>query len=315
MIVLSSHNGRIGLAAAMEALQAGRSAVDAVECGIRMVESNPADHSVGVGGYPNLLGEVELDAGIMDGRDRSAGAVGALQGFPHPVSVARLVMQKLPHTMLVGAGAQRFAAEMGVERGELRTEEAMSVWRKRLLQGVSEERLEHLAEELALSSLVSFATDPKRARGTVNMLALDGDGQLAVAVSTSGWAWKYPGRLGDSPVIGAGLYADSRFGAATCTGMGEMAIRAGTTRCLVLHLQQGASLETAARLAMEDLDALGGSYLSQLNFLLLTPDGQHAGFGNAPDIPYVYLTDEMDEPAERERGVIPTHMCWGENNE
>lgn len=310
MIVIASQNGAIGIQDAMQVLRAGNSAVDAVEAGIRRVEANSDDHSVGLGGYPNLIGEVELDAAIMDGRDRTAGAVGALCGYPYAISVARQVMQQLPHTFLVGAGAGRFAAEIGAEPAELRTAEALQVWRARLLDAMGEVDLERVAELRGLCRWVAYASDPARAGGTVNFLALDGQGQLAAGVSTSGWAWKYPGRLGDSPVVGAGLYADSRFGAAACTGMGEMAIRAGTARCLVLHLQQGIGLDAAARAAMQDLDELGGRYLAQLSFLLLTPDGRHAGYSNDADDPYIYLDETLDEPAEVERVVIPTHMCW-----
>ena len=116
MIVVASANGRVGIGAAIEILRAGGSALDAVETATRLVEANPEDHTVGYGGYPNLLGEVELDASIMDGRTLSAGAVGGLKGFKHPISVARRVMEDLPHVLLVGEGAARFAREIGWPR-------------------------------------------------------------------------------------------------------------------------------------------------------------------------------------------------------
>src|SRR5689334_2921775 len=124
MIVVTSANGVIGLPAAVEILRAGGTALDAVEAATRLVEANPDDHTVGYGGYPNLLGEVELDASIMDGRTLRAGAVGALKGYRHPISVARKVMAELPHVLLVGEGAARFAAEMGFEAEDLLTEPA-----------------------------------------------------------------------------------------------------------------------------------------------------------------------------------------------
>ena len=128
MIVIARHNGAIGIQEAIYVLQQGGSAVDAVETGIRLVESNPEDHSVGYSGYPNLLGEVELDASIMNGRTLESGAVGAMKEYPYAISVARKVMETLPHVMLVGHGAERFAAEMGFEKQDLLTEEAHAIW-------------------------------------------------------------------------------------------------------------------------------------------------------------------------------------------
>jgi beta-aspartyl-peptidase (threonine type) len=312
VIVIASTNGSVGIKEAMRVLQAGGAAVDAVEVGIQLVEANPDDHSVGYGGYPNLLGQVELDAGIMDGRDLAAGAVGALQGYPHPIAVARKVMEMLPHVFLVGEGAARFAAEVGFERRDLLTEAARQVWEGRLREDMSEETLSQLAEQPDLWRWVEIATDPERPRGTVNFIARDAQGNLCAGVSTSGWAWKYPGRLGDSPVIGAGLYADMRYGAATCTGMGEMALRAGTARSVVFYLQMGMSLAKAGRQAMEDLNALGGRYRSVMSFIAMDRHGHHAGFSSVEDRTYIYLTAEMDEPAEVPRTYVPIKTHWGE---
>jgi beta-aspartyl-peptidase (threonine type) len=312
VIIVASTNGTVGLQESMRVLKAGGSAVDAVEAGIRLVEANPDDHTVGYGGYPNLLGQVELDAGIMDGRNLASGAVGAMQGYPHPISVARKVMEKLPHVFLVGQGAARFAAEMGFERRDLLTEEAQRVWEGRLRTDMPEEVLSQLAEQPDLWKWLEIATDPERARGTVNLIAQDCRGDICAGVSTSGWAWKYPGRLGDSPIIGAGLYADNRVGAAACTGMGEMAIRACTAHSVVFYLKMGLPLAEAGRRAMEDLNALGGCYLSAMHFIAIDRDGHHAGFSNAEDRTYVYLTAEMDEPAEVPRVFIQTKRRWGE---
>ena len=123
--MIASERGEVGLSAGLALLRDGASAMDAVEAAVRVVESNEADHWVGVGGLPNLLGEVELDASIMDGATRRAGAVGGVKGFPHPITIARAVCDQLPqHLLLIGAGAERFADEMGIERGETLTEEA-----------------------------------------------------------------------------------------------------------------------------------------------------------------------------------------------
>lgn len=305
MIVVASSNGRVGISAAMEVLRNGGSAIDAVEAGIRLVESNPEDNTVGLGGIPNLLGEVELDASIMDGRTRAAGAVAALPGYEHPISIARKVMEELPHVLLVGSGAERFAAEMGFERRELLTEETRKVWEERLLEAIPEAVLPNLGEEPALRQWVKLVMESRRAGGTVNFLAQDAEGNLCTGVSTSGQGWKYPGRVGDSPLIGAGNYADNRYGAAACTGLGEMAILAGTAHSVVLYLKMSLSLEEAGRQAMEDLQVLPGPYLGPMNIVALDKDGRHAAFSNQENRTYIYMTEEMDELEELPRVLVP----------
>src|SRR5438067_8401732 len=132
LVVVASTNGKVGIEAAMRVLKQGGSALDAVEAGTRLVEDNPEDHSVGTAGLPNLLGEVELDASIMDGRTLAAGAVAAVKGYPNPVSVARRVMTDLPHVLLVGEGAARFAAECSFQTADLLTERSRKLWQDRL---------------------------------------------------------------------------------------------------------------------------------------------------------------------------------------
>jgi beta-aspartyl-peptidase (threonine type) len=306
VIVVASSNGKVGIAAAMEVLRNGGSAIDAVEAGIRLVESNPDDTTVGLGGIPNLLGQVELDASIMDGRTLSAGAVAAVQGYEHPISIARKVMEELPpHVLLAGSGAERFAAEMGFQRHELLTEESREVWEKQLLKAMPEEVLANLQEEPALRQWMKQVRESRQAGGTVNFLAQDADGNLCAGVSTSGQGWKYPGRVGDSPLIGAGNYADNRYGAAACTGLGEMAILAGTARSVVLYLKMGLALEEAGRQAMEDLRDLAASYLGAMNIVALDKDGRHAAFSNQEDRTYIYVTEGMEEPEELPRVVVP----------
>ena len=311
MIVVASRNGIVGIVEAMRVLSAGGSALDAVEAGIRLVEANPDDHTVGFSGYPNLLGQVEVDAGIMDGRDLAAGAVGALQGIEHPISVARKVMEHLPHVLLVGQGAARFAAEMGFQRREMLTEEARQTWEAGLQAAMPPGVYRQLADLPDLWRWVEIATDPERARGTVNFLAQDAAGDLCAGTSTSGWAWKYPGRLGDTPVVGAGLYADNRYGAVGCTGMGEMAIRAGTALSLVHYLKMGLSLAEAGRQAMTDLNDLGGRYRSRMHLIALDRDGNHAGFSSAEGSSYIYITEGMPEPEEVPRTYVPVETQWG----
>lgn len=292
MIVISSGNGAVGIDAAWDILEAGGSALDAVEAATRIVEDNADDHTVGYGGYPNLLGEVELDASIMDGTTRRAGAVGGLRGYRAAITVARAVMERLPHVLVVGEGADRLAEELGLRREDLLTDEARAIWEAGL-----EGTLDPSSQGGRMLSMVaSLATDPERAAGTVNFIARDGEGRIASAVSTSGWAWKYPGRLGDSPVIGAGNYADDRFGAAACTGFGELSLRAGTARSIVRSLQDGIPLEDACTRAMEDLRDLGvPSERVIMHLVAMDAGGNHTAVTTrATGATYAYRTSGMD---------------------
>lgn len=307
MIIIASSNGDIGIAAAWEILQSGGTALDAVEAATRLVEDNPEDHSVGYGGYPNLLGEVELDASIMDGTTLRAGAIGALRGYRHAISLARRVMEDLPHVMLAGEGAARFAAELGMPRENLLTEAAAEAWRAgitgRLPEGYRDAQGAIVGELLRRAT--HLATDPERVAGTVNFIAQDREGRLASAVSTSGWAWKYPGRLGDSPIIGAGNYADDRYGAAACTGWGELAIRAGTARSVVHYVKCGYTLEAACREAFGDLAALRLPPAHLLmSMVALDRHGNHCAVTTAPGRTYIYQADGMAAPAVLPRLVI-----------
>lgn len=270
--------------------------MDAVETAVRAAEANEADHYVGVGGLPNLLGEVELDASIMDGKTRRAGAVAAVTGFPHPISIARAVCDRLPqHLLLVGAGAERFADEAGIARGRTLTDEARQLWRDGLEPaGLDAVQAQHGEGEVAyrrqvIERLAAMAP-PSGPWGTVNVLALDAAGNLAVGVSTSGYPWKYPGRVGDSAVIGAGNYCDNRVGAAACTGRGELAIRASTARCVLLALQAGRGPADACAVALAETAELPDEYRSPLQALCLTPDGRHGGASTRPGSTYSVMT-------------------------
>ncbi len=296
----------------MAVLKAGGSALDAIEEGIHHVESNPADHSVGYSGLPNLLGEVELDASIMDGRRLASGAVGSVRGYEHPISIARKVMEELPHCFLVGTGAERFAAEMEFPKKDLLTPEARRIWldtlNRNALGGVYRERTDYLDK---IREWVKKSADPEKYTGTTNFIAMDARGDIACGVSTSGWAWKYPGRLGDSPVIGAGNYADNRYGAAACTGRGEMAVNAGTARSVILYMKMGMSLEEAGLEAMKDLWAVQDPYAGSMNIVALDRFGEPAAFSNQKTALYVYMTEDMDEPVEKARTYVPmTRQEW-----
>jgi len=307
MIVLASQNGDVGIRQAMAVLKAGGSPLDALEAGIRPVEDNLADHWVGTSGMPSILGEIELDASIMDGRDLTAAAVGCVKGFPNPISIARRLLETLPHVFLVGEGAERFAAEMGFQRAELMTEATRALWRKDMqLVGANPDQIDttHLVD------LVQQFSNPRRTKGTVNFIVRDGQGNLATGVSTSGYYGKYPGRLGDSPVIGAGNYADSRYGAAACTGMGEMSIRASTARSVVLYLKMGYSLEAAGVQAMQDLRDLGGRFISEMNIIAMDRDGTPAAFSSSPERSCIYLTDASDTIQVLPRTYVEIPQRW-----
>jgi L-asparaginase / beta-aspartyl-peptidase len=301
-LLVASANGAVGMDAAWDVLASGGSALDAVEVGTRLVEDEPTDHTVGYGGYPNLLGEVELDASIMDGSTRAAGAVGGLRGYRAAITVARAVMERLPHVLVAGEGGARLAAELGLLREDLLTGEAERTWR----DGIEGKLPDGSVAATMLSKVASLATDPERAAGTVNFIAVDSAGRMASAVSTSGWAWKYPGRLGDSPVIGAGNYCDGRYGAATCTGFGELAIRAGTARSIVAALAGGAGLAAACDAAMRDVHDLGGVAEGSVIMHLVAVDaaGGHAGCTTRPGATYVVRTPAMSGHETLERTVV-----------
>lgn len=306
--VVASTNGSVGINEAIAVLRQGGSAVDAVVAGIKRVEANPEDHTVGYSGLPNLLGDVELDASIMDGKGLRAGSVGALQGHQDAIELARRVMDELPHVLIVGGGAERLAKEIGLPEVDLLTEESRRVWLERF-EGRDPKLVEQSAYYTRIREIVGNVTRdpefPPPPSGTVNFLALDQRGNLATGVSTSGWAWKYPGRLGDSPVIGAGNYADNRWGAAACTGRGEMAQRACSAHSVVTFLRFGLSLDEALRTAMIDLRGLDDPYASEMNIVALTPQGDHGAASTSRAKTYIYMTTEMEQFVEAERLSVP----------
>lgn len=305
VIVVASSNGRVGIGESMKILRAGGSALDAIEAGIRLVESNPEDTSVGYAGLPNLLGEVELDASIMDGKTLAAGAVGAVHNYEHVISLARMVMDELPHVMLVGPGAERFAAEMGMEQRDLLTEKARTEWRAYLEAEFPPEQVGSIRYQTKVREWVKRMANPEKNTGTVNFIARDAAGNIATGVSTSGWQWKYPGRLGDSPIIAAGNYADNRYGAAACTGRGEMAIRCATARSVVLYMKMGMRIEAALAEAMVDLQALDDPYAAGMNVVALDRDGRPCAATNRPGATFIYQTGDMPEHTEQPRMLIP----------
>ncbi|WP_296252344.1 N(4)-(beta-N-acetylglucosaminyl)-L-asparaginase [uncultured Stenotrophomonas sp.] len=227
--------------AAWKVLAAGGSALDAVEAGARWAESELCNPTVGRCGNPDRDGVLSLDASIMAG-DGRCGSVAALVDILHPISVARAVMEKTPHVMLVGEGAQQFAVQQGFERQNLLTPEAEQAWREWL-------KTEHYAPQINAER--RGIPGDKDNHDTLGMIAIDASGQMAGACTTSGMAFKMHGRVGDSPIIGAGLYVDNEVGAATASGMGEEMIRNAASFLVVELMRQGRSPADACREAIQ----------------------------------------------------------------
>ncbi len=235
--------------AAWAVLGRGGRALDAVEAGARVPEADLRNHSVGKGGYPDRDGRVTLDASIMD-EHGNCGAVAALERIAHPVSVARRVMERTPHVLLVGDGALQFAREQGFAEEDLLTADAERAWREWL--ATAKYRPVVNGEVRSYGAGADAAAKPGGAadHDTIGMLAIDARGDLSGACTTSGMAWKRHGRVGDSPIVGAGLYVDNEVGAATSTGVGEEVIRNAGSFLVVELMRQGRSPEAACREAV-----------------------------------------------------------------
>ena len=228
---------RFGLASnqpAWEILKSGGSALDAVVRGVEVAERDPAVKSVGFGGYPNAEGEVEVDAAVVDGRTLGYGAVAGLRKIATPTAVARRVMEKTDHVLLVGNGALKFARTQGFEECNMLTEHGREAWEKWKRERTG---------------------PPADVHDTIGMIALDQNGNLAAACTTSGAAFKLPGRVGDSPLIGSGLYADNDAGAAVATGRGEEIARTCGSFAVVEHMRQGKSPQEACEAVVQQLIA------------------------------------------------------------
>lgn len=233
VIVSTWHHGLAANEAAWEKLMAGGTALDAAEAGVMVSEADPEISSVGLGGLPDASGKVTLDACIMDSKG-NAGSVACLENILHPVSVARKVMEQTPHVMLVGKGALQFALDQGFEETELLTNQARLAW------------------EAWKDSGARYAPAANwENHDTIGLIALDHSADLAGACTTSGMAFKHPGRVGDSPIIGAGLFVDNQVGAATATGEGEVVMRTLGSFLVVEFMRQGLSPAQACRKAVE----------------------------------------------------------------
>lgn len=305
MILLTNNEGTVGVPTTVRMLADGAAALDAIEAGIRLIEAAPTVRTVGRGGWPNLAGEVELDACLMDGTTLRTGAVGALKGYLHPVSVAREIMRRLPHEFLVGEGAARFAREIGADTADNLIEDSRRVWQAWFDRTLTPAQ-KQAWPDIPLAELCRHAIDPETGRDTTVFLAQDRGKNICSGTSTSGWGWKYPGRLGDSPIIGAGSYADTRYGAAACTGAGEMTIRCCTARSVVLYMKRGATVADAVLEAVEDMRALKTGLINRVTIHAIDPRGNHkvvAVNGTGGNV--YWLWEGAGDPVQRPAEAIP----------
>jgi N4-(beta-N-acetylglucosaminyl)-L-asparaginase len=274
-IVIASANGIRGVKKAYDQIVGGTDTLDAIIAGVNIQELDPDDQSVGLGGLPNEEGVVQLDASCMHGPTRRAGAVGCLEDIATPSLVAKAVMDYTDHIMLVGDDAKRFALSMGFKEQNLLTEKSRQDWlRWKARRNKSDAWLDHDADVVI-----------KWTHGTINMNAVNAAGDISSCTTTSGMAWKVPGRVGDSPIIGAGQYCDNDVGAAGSTGRGEANIKVCGAFLAVEFMRQGKSPEEALMKVIERviamtekrlLDERGRPYFD-LNFYAVTRDGRFAG--------------------------------------
>jgi len=270
--------GQTAVRTAAPLLQQGKTALDAALAGAQAVEDDPKVHSVGYGAIGNSIGTVSLDACVMDGKTMGCGAVAGVENIRHVAALARKVMEKTPHNLLVGLGAQQFALQNGFPLQTLITPECVALWEKKQPREGGSGPQKAPMPELAHN------------HDTVSVLARDSQGNLAGVCTTSGLSYKLPGRVGDSPLIGHGLYVDNTAGAAGGTGIGEEIIRINGSFSIVESMRAGKSAQEACEIAIRRVHALAarrGVHPSEVSFIALDKNGQ---VGNActPDAKFVY---------------------------
>ncbi|MBN2184998.1 MAG: N(4)-(beta-N-acetylglucosaminyl)-L-asparaginase [Candidatus Krumholzibacteriota bacterium] len=265
--------------AAWKILSAGGSALDAVEAGVRVPEGDPEVTSVGYGGYPDEDCHVTLDACIM-GADGNCGSVAFVEGYKHPISIARKVMEETDHELIVGAGAEEFARKHGFAREDILTEKARQGWLK-WKSGLSDN---------------DDWIPPTEDHDTIGMVALDAAGRLSGACTTSGLAFKIHGRVGDSPIIGSGMYVDNKIGAAAATGRGEAVIKVCGSFLVVEYMRQGLSPGKACIRALERIvENQGGKTDFQVGFIALDSSGEYGAASLEDGFEYAVATEKGNE--------------------
>jgi N4-(beta-N-acetylglucosaminyl)-L-asparaginase len=260
---------------AWKVLKSNGSALDAVHQGVMVPEADPEDMSVGYGGLPDRDGKVTLDACIMD-HQGNIGAVMGLEEIMHAISIARLVMEKTPHVQLVGDGALQFALENGFKRQNLLTPKSEKAWKKWLEK----------SQYNPLTTVEAIEERIKNNHDTIGMLALDSNRNLSGACTTSGMAYKLHGRVGDSSIIGAGLYVDNSVGAASATGVGEDVVRICGSHTIVEAMRYGKSPEVACKIALERLIQMKGEQYArktQIGFIAINKQGEVGCYSMMPN--------------------------------
>ncbi|RVU02635.1 glycosylasparaginase [Mucilaginibacter limnophilus] len=272
---------------AWKTLSKGGRALDAVEAGVRIPEADMENHTVGRAGYPDRDGHVTLDACIMDEKG-NCGAVAAMEYIAHPISVARMVMEKSPHVLLVGEGATQFAIEQGLKKEKLLTPESEKAWKKWLVKK-------------QYKPVINIENDRKPGNkfnhDTIGMLAIDKHGNISGACTTSGMAFKMHGRVGDSPIIGAGLYIDNAVGGATSTGVGEEVIRNVGSFLVVELMRQGLSPEAACKEAVQRIINKKPETAKeiQVGFLAINKKGEYGAYAIQEGFSYAVCDTEKQD--------------------
>ncbi|MEH6308198.1 N(4)-(beta-N-acetylglucosaminyl)-L-asparaginase [Olivibacter sp. CPCC 100613] len=278
--------------AAWKILKKGGRALDAVEAGVKVPEADLKNVTVGKGGYPDRDGHVTLDACIMD-EQGNCGAVLAMEHITHAISVARLVMEKTPHVMLAGDGALQFALENGFQKENLLTKESENAWKEWLKK----------AEYKPIMNIENQHFSPNKLPGnqynhdTIGMLALDSQGNFSGACTTSGMAFKMHGRVGDSPIIGAGLYVDNEIGAATSTGVGEEVVRTVGSFLVVELMRQGYSPEEACKEAVQRIVKKKPEKAKeiQVGFLAMNKQGEYGAYALQQGFSFAVCNEERQD--------------------
>lgn len=294
-IVVSTWDfGKAANVAAWDILGKDGRALDAVENGVKVPEADPTNQTIGYGGLPDRDGYVTLDACIMDDK-YNCGAVMCLEHIMHPISVARLVMEKTPHIMLSGEGALQFALANGFEKINLLTPKSEADWKEWLKTS------QYNPETNIENRLYSKEHDPMpggpKNHDTIGMLAMDASGGLSGACTTSGLAYKMHGRVGDSPIIGAGLYVDNEVGAATSSGVGEEVVRIVGSHLVVEYMRMGLEPEEACKKAVERIITINRekSKTIQVGFLALSKNGTYGGYSIQPGFSYSVKSHTIEQ--------------------
>ena len=288
-VVISSRNGIRATAKAMEILKQGGDTLDAVIAGVNIVELDPEDRTVGYGGIPNEEGKVQLDASVMHGPTNGAGAVSCLEGIKTPSLVAKLVMEKTDHVLLTGAGALKFALSMGFKYENLLTDSSRETWMRWKRNLNTDDNWIDPQDRIPAALIANSSRDIREAvemHGTINCNAVNEKGEISGVTTTSGLPFKIPGRVGDSPIIGAGLYVDNEVGACGSTGRGEANLKTCASFMAVEFMRQGLSPEEAGlRVMQRIIENTTEPYLLDkegkpkynLNFYALNKKGEYAG--------------------------------------